>query len=73
MTFRVTFYLPYPPGTVTRHTHHNLTLSRARTLAVREFTRHRKHGPVMILDDVGGVWAGEHMVRLLAEDHGEAH
>jgi len=67
MTFQVTFYLPYPPGTITRHTHPNLSLRRARTLAVREYRAHRKHGPVTILDDVGELWATDNTVRLLVE------
>ncbi len=67
MSYRVTFYLPFPSSTITRHTYHNLTLTRAKTLAVRQHRKHRQHGPVMILDDVGEVVANDVMIELLAK------
>lgn len=67
MTFRVTFYLPYPPSTVTRYTHTTTTLEQARVLAERVYLAHRKHGPVTILNDVGEVVVSDFMVQDLAE------
>lgn len=71
MIYRVTYYLPYPPGTITRHTHHSLSLRRAKTLAVREFNKHRKWGPVKILDDKGEVWATDEKILALTEERNE--
>ncbi len=68
MSHRVTYYLPFPKGTVTRHVTYALSLRRARTIAVREYRKHRKHGPVMILDDDNEIVATDGMVRLLAEE-----
>lgn len=67
MSHKVTYYLPMPKGTVTRHVLYALSLRRARTLAVREYQKHRKHGPVLILDHDNEVIATDGMVRLLAE------
>ena len=68
MSHRVTYYLPFPKGTVTRHVTYALSLRRARTIAVREYRKHRKHGPVMILDDDNEIVATDGMVRLLTEE-----
>jgi len=68
VSHRVTYYLPFPKGTVTRHVTYALSLRRARTIAVREYRKHRKHGPVLILDDDNEVVATDGMVRLLAEE-----
>ena len=70
MSHKVVYYLPFPKGTVTRHVTYALSLRRARTIAVREYRKHRKHGPVSILNDVGEVVATDGMVRLLAEGDG---
>lgn len=67
MSHKVVYYLPFPKGTVTRYVIYALSLGRARTIAVREYRKHRNHGPVMILDDGGEVVATDGMVRLLAE------
>lgn len=67
MSHKVAYYLPFPKGTVTRYVVYALSLRRARAIAVREYRKHRKHGPVMILDDVGEIVATDGMVRLLAE------
>ena len=67
MSYRVTFYLPYPAHTVTRHTYHNLPLQRARTLAAQQHRQYRQYGPVMILDDTGGVVANDEAVKFLAK------
>lgn len=67
MSHRVTYYLLSPKHTVTRYVVHNLSLRRARTIAVRKYLNHRENGPVSILDDGGGVVATDGMVRLLAE------
>ncbi len=63
MTYRVTFYLPYPASTVTRYTHTTTTLEEARALAGRVYLAHRKHGPVTILNDVGEVVVTDFMVQ----------
>lgn len=68
MSHKVTYYLPFPKGTVTRHVVYALSLRRARTIAVREYRKHRKHGPVLILDDDNGVVATDGMIRLLTEE-----
>ncbi len=62
MTYRVTFYLPYPKSTVTRYTHTTTTLEQARALAGRVYLAHHKHGPVTILNDVGEVVESDFMV-----------
>ncbi len=67
MTYRVTFYLPFPPSTVTRYTHTTTNLADARALAARLYTAHRKHGPVTILNDVGEVVVTDFMVGELVE------
>ncbi len=67
MSHKVTYYLPFPKGTITRYVIYSLSLRRARTIAVREYRKHRKHGPVLILDDGGEVVATDGMIRLLAE------
>ncbi len=68
MSLQVTYYLPFPKGTVTRYVTYALSLRRARTIAIREYQKHRKHGPVLILGDDNEVVATDGMVRLLAED-----
>ena len=67
MSHKVAYYLPFPKGTVTRYILYALSLRRARTIAAREYRKHRKHGPVLILDDDNEVVATDEMVRLLAE------
>lgn len=68
MSLQVTYYLPFPKGTVTRYVTYALSLRRARTIAAREYRKHREHGPVLILDDYGEVVATDGMVRLLADE-----
>jgi len=68
VSHKVAYYLPFPKGTVTRYILYALSLRHARTLAVREYRKHREHGPVMILDDDDEIVATDGMVRLLAED-----
>ena len=67
MTYRVTFYLPYPASTVTRYTHTITNLANARALAERVYRSHRKHGPVTILNDVGEVVISDFMVEDLVK------
>ena len=67
MTYRVTFYLPYPASTVTRYTHTTHNLADARALAERVYLSHRQHGPVTILNDVGEVVLTEYMIEELVE------
>lgn len=69
MSYQVTFYLPYPAHVITRHTYHNLSLARARSLAVQQRRRYTEYGPVMILDDLGGVVANDQAVKLLMKEH----
>ncbi len=68
MIYRVTFYLPYPPSTVTRHTHTTTNLADARDLAARLYIAHRKHGPVTILNDMGDVVMTGYMIEELVDD-----
>ena len=67
MTYRVTFYLPFPPSTVTRYTHTTTSLEQARVLAARVYLAHHQHGPVTILNDVGDVVLTGYMIEELTE------